>query len=567
MHYLGLTSFADVFFLSFVVSVLLAVMLFAAGSNPDYSGGCGSSHDHHGLMATAWGKVADIANRELGNPIRREITDRVLDGNGADAALPFGYSTRYCNLGEYCGAGPKPKKEVYVNEAEARIVQEIFIEYADGMSFADIARKLNARNVPFSGQSARRGNGGGTNQTDWGKTRIGRILRQRKYIGRWKWGESMHPKTSAGSHIIQAANSCDMVASEQPGLAIVPIELWDAVQERLERNRERYGFGKGRKRRDAQAHYTDDYPANMLGGLLYCGVCGTRMCCATGKSGLYYRCPVAYNSGKAGGFAQCTQRGWVHYGRAVAALIGYLRQDFMNCRAWVDDVHAAAVAEYRRLGAGIPGELGAVDAKLAETVSAIAGMAALIENGDATTAVIERLKAREAEKRKLEAARRRIVRRKNIETNLPPPKWIASQLENLTGLLADAPRKSALFFRRHFGRVLTHIVVAPGKKRGHAELAFTVKPLVAVQDALGFLPDDIVLPESASVATPVSGKVRIALAGNDKLYKLLPTIDAMVRTGKTWRKIGVELKISRSWARRHYRIWKGEMEKRYAMSG
>jgi DNA invertase Pin-like site-specific DNA recombinase len=522
--------------------------------------GYDSDHDHYGLMATIQGKMAGIANRELAYRIRRGIAGRTLDRNGADGTHPFGYSTRYCNPEEalnYRGIGPKPTREVFINEAESKIVREIFTLYADGMSQSEIARNLNGRNIPLGAQSNRRDQNGGTYQNGWHKGLISKLLRQRKYIGLWVWGEFNHRKTPTGKRIARRSNPCDIARSERPDLAIVPLDMWDAVQERLKRNRDKYGFEEGQKRRGARTHYSNEYPSNMLSGLLFCGECGSRMHFA-GKNPetIYYRCPIAHRNGKADGVTQCSQHGFVPYNRAVAALTDYLHRECLNSSAWVEEAYSAAVAAFRRLDSRIPEELADVEAKLEDAVKAINNMVALVEKGVASDSLAERLTAREAEKRELESTKIRLGRRKNRQSDLPTLAWVKEQVANLPGVLAEDPRKAALFFRKFFKKVSAFIVVGPGKKRGHAEIEFKVNRFGAVREAIC---RDSAYPlemdgEGAMVAE--GDVVRIALAGNDKLDNLMPTIDAMIQAGKTWRQIEAELRINRGWANRYYRIWK-----------
>lgn len=185
-------------------------------------------------------------------------------------------------------------------------------------------------------------------------------------------------------------------------------------------------------------------------------------------------------------------------------------------------------------------------------------MLVLVENGNVQASILERLNEREAEKRQLESALERLTRRKKRRIELPTVDWVKNQLEKLSDVLAEDSRKSAMFYRKFFGKVLGYIVVAPGKKRGHAEIAFKANRLSAVLDVVG---NDLgnIPPSDSEQTTELEGDVvRVALAGNDKLDKLMPTIDAMRQAGKTWRQIEAELKINRSWANRYHRIWKSE---------
>ena len=74
---------------------------------------------------------------------------------------------------------------------------------------------------------------------------------------------------------------------ERPELAIVPVELWDAVRARAATVSATYtrtstGGAKGRA--------TGRNNTYVLSGLLICGECGASMTVASGTSATYYKC-------------------------------------------------------------------------------------------------------------------------------------------------------------------------------------------------------------------------------------------------------------------------------------
>lgn len=518
-----------------------------------------SEHDPHGLMATMKGKMAGMANRELAHRVRRGLASRALDEKGADGSHPYGYSTRYCDpvaAQNYCGIGPKPLKEVFINEAEAVIVREVFEMYANGMSQADIARNLNERGIPLGPHSNRRRKDGSRYQSGWHKVRIAKLLKQRKYIGIWCWGEYKHRKTRTGKRVVRPADPRDIIQSDRPGLAIVSLELWDKVQERLKSNREKFGFKEGQKRRGRRSHYSEEYPSDLTGGLLFCGKCGARLHFIPENNGQgpYYQCPIAVAHGKRHGVITCNQRGMVHRGRAIEALTTNLKECLLSCEGWLKDVYDHANDEIARLKAATPNKFTALESRLKEIDSNIANITRAIAtvSGISPEALVKQLVELESEKAVIERQYRLLEAQSKKNIELPSEGWICRQLVDLADVFMDDQPKAAVLFRQFFGKVKVHIVVAPGKKRGHPVLEFSPNRRRLVACVTGVLKPEPWDSESESPEEVVS----ITLAGSDRLDNLMPTIDAMRREGVSWKEISKKLKISKSWGNRYYNIWK-----------
>ena len=75
----------------------------------------------------------------------------------ANRKLPFGYAMQ---MGKIC-----------IQEQEAGLVKEIFLDYIRGASFLQITEKLNSQSVAYN------------LQTRWNKNIVARILEDRRYIG------------------------------------------------------------------------------------------------------------------------------------------------------------------------------------------------------------------------------------------------------------------------------------------------------------------------------------------------------------------------------------------------
>jgi hypothetical protein len=331
------------------------------------------------------------------------------------------------------------------------------------------------------------------------------------------------------------------------------MELWDKAQARLESFAQKFGYKEGQRKRGKRSHYTEDYPNSLLGGLLYCGECGSRLHFVPENNGQgpYYGCPIAQSKGKNKGKTSCSQRGYVHAGRATDALSGYLREHLLSCDGWLDSVYNTAEAESLRLQENTPDECKALRKKHREFDSAIANLMMALETAaGAPEALVKRLGELEAQKSEAERALRQLEAQTTRASSLPSREWIQEQLMSLADVLQNDMLKSAKLYREFFGKVRVSIVIAPGKKRGHPVLFFQRDNAGLLSNAIGVdLPPMDTLSESKEA-------VSISLAGSDKLDRLMPTIDAMRRDGVEWREICSRLKIARSWANLYYNRWK-----------
>src|SRR5262249_5444396 len=131
---------------------------------------------------------------------------------------PYGYA-----------AVPGQPGERMIVEAQAEIIRRIFAEYTDGATPRDIAHDLNAEGIP-----APRGRAWVQSAINGGAGRGYGILRNEIYIGRITWNRCRmvrDPETGKRLHRVNPAS--DLMTTTAPDLAIVPIELWEAVQSRL----------------------------------------------------------------------------------------------------------------------------------------------------------------------------------------------------------------------------------------------------------------------------------------------------------------------------------------------
>lgn len=180
----------------------------------------------------------------------RMITKRLRRGtlqsveNGAYMANPpFGYRK--------IRQGRLPTLEIVPEEAE--YVRQIFQMYADGNGCTRIEQTLNAMGV-----RGRRGSA-------FNRNTVRLILNNPVYIGKIRWNKTSTVKSGIGPDrtrkvVYNPEEAIRIIDGHHP--AIIPMELWDAVQ----------------ARRKSRYFYVDNkHVASPLAGLVRCARCGRLM--------------------------------------------------------------------------------------------------------------------------------------------------------------------------------------------------------------------------------------------------------------------------------------------------
>ncbi len=183
--------------------------------------------------------------------------------------------------GESCGP----------DETEAKVVLQVFREFADGTALKKIASMLNEKAIPApndGGRGNKRGRG-------WGHTTIRAMLSNERYIGRSTWNQSKWVRVPGrkGRRRVMRPES-EWIKHDVPELAIVPPNLWKEVQERFTR-----ACAKGPGRPAGTGQHV-----HLVSGLMRCGTCGGSMTIVRRKT----KAGVAYSN------FGCT----AHYSRGAA---------------------------------------------------------------------------------------------------------------------------------------------------------------------------------------------------------------------------------------------------------
>lgn len=207
------------------------------------------------------------------------------------------------------------------------MVTRIFEAFAAGRSPRDIARELNHANIP--GPSGRA----------WRDTTIRRhtirrtgILRNELYVGRRVWNKlryGRHPVT--GRRVSRLRPVEEWIVREVADLAIIRPELWQQVQDRLDRIRTSVRSEKIQGTEFWKARR----PRHLLTGLIHCHECDRAMS-AAGKD---YLAGSAARTG-----AGCSNRRGARRDRIESAVLDGLKNRLMAPEL-VEEFSRAVIAE------------------------------------------------------------------------------------------------------------------------------------------------------------------------------------------------------------------------------
>ena len=177
---------------------------------------------------------------------------------------------RKARIGEHNGGIPPlgyrvVDKHLAIHEQEAAVVRRIFHEYASGQSYKSIIDGLNR-----DGLTTRRGK-------PFGRNSLHDLLHNEKYAGVLTYGgKKYRPDGTRNTHGEPDPNAIRVEDAVPP---IVSREMFDAVQERMTKNKHAQGGRPGTKR---------GYP---LKGKVFCGLCKSAVYVSTSKQIYdYYKC-------------------------------------------------------------------------------------------------------------------------------------------------------------------------------------------------------------------------------------------------------------------------------------
>jgi len=281
---------------------------------------------------------AEFYSAELAEKVKRGHTENALKAKYNGGGMPLGYV--------------KGEGQTYeLDPKMAPLVMECFTRYSEGKTIRSIVDWLNG-----SGVKGKRGSPISINN-------VTSMLKNRRYIGEYIYSGITIP---------------DAIP------AIVPADVFERVQERMEKN----------KRAPARHKAEDDY---LLTTKLFCGLCGAYMVgeCGTSRTGTvhhYYKC--VSNKKRRGCKKRAVKKGWIE-AIVIEETMRLLQDDRFIAKA----VEIARDLQQKE-SPGIP----LLRQQLAEVEQGLKNLVDAIQQGMFSKATKERLDALEAEKEKLELA-------------------------------------------------------------------------------------------------------------------------------------------------------------------
>lgn len=208
---------------------------------------------------SAEGDLFDSIEGAFAEYERRRIKERLFRGRfgkikGTGGKEPQVYGNGNCPYG-YNYVGRKKDRKLVIHEAESIVVRNMFLWSLEGMGANSISKRLNEQGVLTPGQSGR---AAGTTKREnpiWTASMVWRILKNEVYAGTMYFNKTHRVGTRDIDHPKE-----EWLGVPVP--AIVTLELFEAVQERLAEGRRgsprnaKYPYLLGRKRLSCQCGYT-----------------------------------------------------------------------------------------------------------------------------------------------------------------------------------------------------------------------------------------------------------------------------------------------------------------------
>lgn len=279
---------------------------------------------------------AEFYSAELSEKIHRGQKENALKGKNNGGGVPLGYLL------------DKKAQKLVIDPTTAPLVVEVFEKYADGKSVRSIVEDFNAR-----GLKTKRGQPFNINS-------FSSLLKNRKYIGEYRYQD---------------------VVIEGGVPVIVPEDLFNRVQERMEKNRHAPAMAKAK----------EDY---LLTTKLFCGKCERMMVGESGKSHTgamhyYYKCSGAKRLKDCD--KKAVRKDWIE--RVVVRLTMQRVMDEEKINRLIDAILVMQEQEDTTTPA--------LRSQLAETESSIGNILKAIEQGIFTPSTKQRLDELEARKEEI----------------------------------------------------------------------------------------------------------------------------------------------------------------------
>lgn len=231
------------------------------------------SQDRDGDLVAAFKSLfADIYSKELSVKVRAAQEKYAKQGKYAGGSIPYGYIQSKTD-----------KHKIVVDEEAADIVKYIFDEFIAGKNMTEIAKDLNAQEIPTKAVYSIK-NGKKFAQIDgkvavWTNDSVDTVLNNQLYTGDYVYFASS--RIGVGNRKVKKNAEKDRIVCENSHQAIISKEVFEAVKMRRTSCESRK---QGKK--------------DVLATLMNCGVCNHRLQYVKIKTAPYFKCPISIYSTK-----------------------------------------------------------------------------------------------------------------------------------------------------------------------------------------------------------------------------------------------------------------------------
>ncbi|WCM25852.1 recombinase family protein [Sphingomonas sp. QA11] len=328
---------------------------------------------HVGLKGT----MNALFLKDLANKTRRGLRGRIEKGK-AGGGLCYGYDV----LKRLDLNGEPVRGERTINAAEAEAVRHIFPDFANGLSPQAIIERLNAGGIAGPGGKL------------WSATTIrGHVkrgtglLNNELYIGKLVWNRQRYIKDPrTGKRVSRVNPASEWITTDVPELRIIDDALWQAVKARQEIITTQFANAIAATRASFQLNATHR-PKSLLSGLVSCGCCG-------GPYALRLKARFACSNRV--DTRSCDNGHSITRTELEARVLDGLRDKLM-----APDIAAEAVRAYvdetNRLNHQRRAASTADKADMERVSKAIRGLVTMVEDGQGTRTLIERLRDLESQ--------------------------------------------------------------------------------------------------------------------------------------------------------------------------
>jgi len=421
---------------------------------------------------TAWELIAHIMSivheqylKDLAENVHRGQEGAVLAGFAVGDHC-FGFSSVPIPGSEQGrrGRNPKPRKTYVIDPETAAWVPRIFNWFVrERRSLRWIMRELNRLRAPKDHRAT---------TAQWRHQYLPKLLKNRKYIGWWPWGEKKNvrnPLTGAISQKDRSPEETEKWLRHLPHLQLIDDKTFEDAGRLLRENEQTCGAKRRKKGRLAgsKPNTSHQHPRHLLSGLVCCSECG-RTFNVGGSGGKYLFCP-GYSMG------ECSCKTQLRRDRAERMIVNEIGKQILASPSWRQRVLEEALKAWNSQEASVPSEMAAARRSLADLEQKIIRLVNHIEDGRGGPELDERLAQRRAEKREVSDRVKKLERAGQDRRQQPTESWIDEQLCSLGEVLAQSTPAAAHALRDLVGgEIVVMEIRQPDRQRHYLQGKFAI---------------------------------------------------------------------------------------------